>query len=299
MTNWSKEKIIICILIAGLWLTNMYMIVLYKNAETKVNQLEEQYQQLQDYTQNMIDNYTNNFASQLNNAIEKQKEILIHDSNSIGTINTEKQTAMLNFEVTPKEYNDTTVVSLEINQQKITFEKNGSIFKGSVEVPLFEELEGPLVVNVDTNGLVSTQRIYLHYSRLYEQFMPQFEHYSGGSTNGNYKDGKYHINFGNRLIQLRNYGDVKFVKTELIVKINDKEVNRINYEPIIEDESFCLNKNLKVKAEEYDDVDVYIYAVDELGIEHYKQVYFGKDLEMYDNTYYYVLPNGEKWATPY
>lgn len=161
-------------------------------------------------------------VSDIQELIEAEDDILQSFEYEFGNIDTEKHTVMFAFECVLKEYNESTVVTLQYMNEEIQFEKQGVYFVGQIELPLFEAIDyGSCFVSALTDDVIKTEEVtYVPYGILINECVPNI--YAGDDLGFDYSKGKLNV-IGNVHVSFEpELSDVRFV-----TYVNGKEIESV------------------------------------------------------------------------
>lgn len=173
-----------------------------------------------------------NLDSKINGLKSEMKE-MIREANSLTEeleftfvgAGTQPNTAAYDVTLTPKEQANSTKVELTVGDTTVAFTRNGDIFMGTVDIPLFEENSGYPILSVTTAGITKKQEleeIGLWYA--YLDCLPQlFQSTSGNGSSEDPEKRDAFLAYALRLNETYTDTPVTFEKVTMTKTVNGKE----------------------------------------------------------------------------
>lgn len=173
---------------------------------------------------NRMRNEISSIYSNVNDLLEEQGSILDDYNYQIGELDEATLSVPLNFTVLPKQLSESETAMLYVNGQEIVMERQWSLFNGTVDVSLFDDLEARVVLS--DMGVQCSETLRIVRPNLRERFLPVlYAHYQGRST---FNDGEYEMD---GLVVLEGKGitdgGIFMEDLELLVSIDDQVVDRL------------------------------------------------------------------------
>lgn len=187
-------------------------------------------QELQN-TRNQLSSENQNIRSEVSNIyhnvdelLEKQVSLLDDYDYQIGDLDVATLSVPLNFTIFPKQLSESETAMLYVNGQEVMMGRQWSLFNGTVDVSLFDDLEARVVLS--DMGVQRSETLRLVRPNLRERFLPVlFAHYQGRSS---YNDGEYEMD---GLVVLEGkgitVGGIFMEAIELLVSIDGQVIDRI------------------------------------------------------------------------
>lgn len=257
------------IIVVVLVLINIFTLFKINSVENSLERHMQQY----DNDVNNVENNINNIYSNVDEKLKKQASILDSYDVKIGDeLNSNNYTVPVTLTITPKEYSDGLIATLQLNSKKISMQKEGTSFVGITDVYIFDDFQ--LKVILEQNGVKKTESIE-EYSQLQYKYLLEIYGGFGGNesySSGIYKyDGDINVNFENsqnnspKKVSLVKYlngtvvseQEVEFTDN-MIIPVNDKlELNA--------NDKFMLCANIQDKYGINYKYVVMLYEIDSKG----------------------------------
>ena len=186
--------------------------------------------------------------------------------------------------VVPKTITDDMVLNISYDGQTVAMNKTpDGKYAGTLMVDMFKENVGFPLVTIESKGETKTEYLTdLYLSEMWPDFIPSLRANVAEdvSSTRRYKDGKLPVRL---LIGIgydvpNNGAEIKFEDVYLLVKVNDKEIDRKDMNDKFntltsdtEDAEFVLEETYEVSKS--DKLSVYVVGQDELGFIHEQNVY--------------------------
>lgn len=195
-----------------------------RSLSERLEWLEHQNQVLSDRVQNLnhkVDGVKSELAEMIREANSLTEEL---GYNIVGA-GTHPNTAAYEVTLTPKELAANTKVEITVGDTTVAFTRNGDIFMGTVEIPLFEENVGYPILSVTSAGITKKQElkeIGLWYA--YMDYLPQlFQSMSGNGSSEDPEKRDAFLAYALRSNETYTDAPVTFTKVTMTQTVNGEE----------------------------------------------------------------------------
>ncbi|MHB1152023.1 MAG: hypothetical protein ACYCWE_11265 [Eubacteriales bacterium] len=257
------NKNIAPVLIVVLILLQIITVFRIENLQNDLTNTRNQLNQIISEQSNKI----SNIYTDIDKMLKRQSSIIDSYDYSFGSVDIEKLTIPVTFNITPKETKENTSVLLYVSGESAEMNKEGTVFNASVNVPVLNVFEVKVVIN--DGDIQKTEKIDV-WENLRERVFPTlYINYEGENTSGYIKEqkklsGEYYKK-GNLLIEIKEAVNNTIVNIHLVSEIGDTVVSEkpiaISRGSWIEiDERYLLSAGQTLKMT--------IVATDNLGFIH-------------------------------
>ena len=195
-----------------------------RSLSERLEWLEHQNQVLSNRVQNLnhkVDGVKSELAEMIREANSLTEEL---GYNIVGA-GTHPNTAAYEVTLTPKELAANTKVEITVGDTTVAFTRNGDIFMGTVEIPLFEENVGYPILSVTSAGITKKQElkeIGLWYA--YMDYLPQlFQSMSGSGSSEDPEKRDAFLAYALRSNETYTDAPVTFTKVTMTQTVNGEE----------------------------------------------------------------------------
>lgn len=246
----------------------------------KINELENQISNLDNiiasYNQQVsnMQNNINSIYTNVDEMLKKEASLLSSVDYTLGELNTEEHTIPVTVKLTPKHLTDDTKITMNVEGQTVSFERNGNEFSASFSVNMFITLDDYPMLSIVAGGTTKTEQLEnVVLSNLYSNYLPIV--YAHISPFDKYKDGKLTIDSHLSYDVKPSSQDSKITvtKAELITEKNGKEIDRTDISDMIGKDSQVGSFNKTYDVKYGDTLSIYAITEDSLGYIHKSLAY--------------------------
>lgn len=246
----------------------------------KINVLSNEISNLQGVIsgyQNQVNNLRSDINSIYDNVderLKKEASLLSSVYYSLGELNTEEHTIPVTVKLTPKHLTDDTKITMNVEGQTVSFERNGNEFSASFPVNMFITLDDYPMLSIVAGGTTKTEQLEnVVLSNLYSNYLPIV--YAHISPFDKYKDGKLTIDSHLSYDVKPSSQDSKITvtKAELVTEKNGKEIDRTDISDMIGKDSQVGSFNKTYDVKYGDTLSIYAITEDSLGYIHKSLAY--------------------------
>lgn len=263
--NW---KTFIIVLMAVLLAFSLYKIALLSDEidslKSRNSNLTGDVQVLRDEINSIYDN--------VDKQLKKQASLISGVDFSIGNPSEDMKTVELSLTVVPKLISDDMQVSVTVDGVTAPLERNGNVFKGTIDVGLFVDYNQWPLLSIKTADGTKTEYLEdVDVSYMFSRHLPSlYADMSGGS--GKFSDGTLSVDLGFTVETkpASPNAPITFTSFTLIEEVNGKEISRqdITEEVRKSGESYNTRYVKNFKVTYGDKLKVYVIAEDSLGYIH-------------------------------
>lgn len=224
---------------------------------------------------NQISSMNGNINSIYNNVdemLKKEASILSDVDYSLGELDTNTHTVPVTVKVIPKTLTDNMMLSLNVGEKSVDFERNGNEFSVTFPANIFIAQRDFPMLNITANGETKTELLEgSPLTALYTRYLPTI--YSYITPFDEFEDGKLEID-GHLQFDVKpasSESNVSIVSVELLTTKNDIEITRedITDKILRKDGMDSVQPHFTVKASyeaKYgDEIRIIVIAKDSLG----------------------------------
>ena len=246
----------------------------------KINELENQISNLDNiiasYNQQVsnMQNNINSIYTNVDEMLKKEASLLSSVDYTLGELNTEEHTIPVTVKLTPKHLTDDTKITMNVEGQTVSFERNGNEFSASFSVNMFITLDDYPMLSIVAGGTTKTEQLEnVVLSNLYSNYLPIV--YAHISPFDKYKDGKLTIDSHLSYDVKPSSQDSKITvtKAELVTEKNGKEIDRTDISDMIGKDSQVGSFNKTCDVKYGDTLSIYAITEDSLGYIHKSLAY--------------------------
>lgn len=271
--NWKTAVIIV---MAGLLLFCM----------ARINDMSDEIATLQNALSNCehrISNMDSNISSIYNNVdemLKKEASLLSNVDYTLGELNTENHTVPVTVKLTPKSLTDDTQMTMSVDGQTISFERNGNEFTATFSVGMFLAFNDYPMLNIVDDGATKTELLEsVELTTLYTRYLPNV--YAYVTPFDEFKNGKLEID-GTLQFDAKPTtadGAVSITKVELVTVKNKQEVARTDITDTVKADHNHVPVQATYDAQYGDEFCIYIVAEDSLGYTHKVPAYYWHEVD--------------------
>ncbi|NLM72451.1 MAG: hypothetical protein GX184_00220 [Clostridiaceae bacterium] len=258
------KKNISTVLIVFLLITQVILLIKISSLE---NSLEHHLDSLK-WAQENINSSIDSVYSHVNNVFEKKESLLEHAEFKIGAPDKENLTIPITYTVIPKEVGSKTSVSLELNGEIHTMERNGTSFTVTVFEDIFSAEIFPKILIADDDIVKTELNVDLNIWNIKEKIFPPFYvRLDGRTTQKNKQEYLRQGTISSNINESKaSLASIEYVEARLVIKVDDK---------IVKDELIDINKldgyevNEKIPLNDGRTVTMTIIVKDSFGLEHH------------------------------
>lgn len=230
--------------------------------QNDLRNVKNQLDNLASYQSNQISNIYTNIDSML----KRQSSILDSYDYSFGTIDSDKLTVPVTFNITAKEVKSDTQAMLYVSGESIEMRKNGTTFAATIPADIFDALEAKVVLA--DGGIQRTEKLEV-WENLREKVLPtvyirfEGENSSGYSKNPGENTGEYQSKLSLRL-DVKPVQNNTIEKARLVIEIDGKVIS----EKPFNSGGLLNNIDEKITLSAGKTLTMSVLATDSLGLVH-------------------------------
>lgn len=208
--SWSKIVIIVILVLMAVLVGGMY---------GKLVELTSQIAYLQDTT-NIILTDVGGMESTIAQTLKEETGMVESYSIQVTDMNLVAKTYDVSVYLIPREYTDSTTISVFFGTLECPLTKDGYAYTGTITLPITESFDGNLTF-LFADGTKKNTEVYSNY----EGIQTNLEQVLSGSTESepSYKEGVLSLK-GDVIYSLSGKGQYEFDSLELVAEWNDEEV---------------------------------------------------------------------------
>ncbi len=266
---------------------------------------------------NQISSMSGNINSIYNNVdemLKKEASILSDVNYSLGELDTSTHTVPVTVKVVPKTLTDNMMLSLNVGEKSVDFERNGSEFSVTFPANIFIAHRDFPMLSITANGETKTELLENSpLTALYTRYLPII--YSYVTPFDEFKNGKLEID-GPLQFDVKpasSESNVSIISVELVTTKNDKEIARedITDKILHKDGMDTVEPHYTVRASyeaKYgDEICIIVIAKDSLGYTYKIPAYYWCEIDegtsqavtVVDNSTEIYDVNGNLLTKPY
>lgn len=271
--NWKTAVIIV-------------MVGLLMFCLAKINDMSDEIATLQNTISNyqhQISNMNSNIDSIYNNVdemLKKEASLLSSVDYTLGELDTENHTVPVTVKLTPKSLTDDTQMTMNVDGQTISFERNGNEFTATFSVGMFLAFNDYPMLNIVADGATKTELLEsVELTTLYTRYLPNV--YGYVTPFDEFKNGKLEIN-GTLQFDAKpttTDGAVSITKVELVTVKNKQEIARMDVTDKVKSDVNHIPVQATYDAKFGDEFCIYIVAEDSLGYTHKVLAYYWHEVD--------------------
>jgi len=177
---------------------DIVMAVLLVACFAKIHELENQIANFNNTIVNgnhLISNMQHNIDSIYDNVekqLKKEASLLSSIDYTLGELNTNDHTVPVTMNLTPKTLTDDVKIAVNVDGQRVTFERNGNEFSATFSVGMFIEYDNFPMLNIVTDDTTKTELLEnVSLTALYDRYLPMV--YAYITPFDEFKNGKLSI----------------------------------------------------------------------------------------------------------
>lgn len=188
----------------------------------------------------------------------------------IASYDADKKTVTYNVQMRVKEFNESTKVSLRVDEQLVELMADSlGEYTGKFSVSMFETIEGPISVRIDNNGMIITEEVdNIFPYDVWKECMPTL--WATPVFGYEYSSSKKKITLDENLnFGINNVYGVSFTDLYIEIHVDGKDIRKVDvgFDESKSDYSIELDKHLTDISSD-DKVTIHLVGVDSLGYTH-------------------------------
>jgi len=260
------------LIIAVLIIMNIFTLYKLNTLESNINYRIRNLENLQRDTAYGIDSIYSN----VNAMLKKEASILDSYNIELGDLNPDDFTVPVTVTITPKEYTDDLIAILQLNDNNIQMQKDGTSFTVTYDTYVFDDVV--IKINLNQGDVIKTETLDEYYDFKSNYLLNISGGYSGGAS---YSNNEYAYN-GSIDLDFGYYDNNSPVEFSIVEEVNGKVVNEVPVEePAIEHNSILIPVNRKIELEPGSKVFIYANVKDKYGL-CYKYLVFSQYVALDD-----------------
>lgn len=267
MKKIPSHAVILYIFIALLVIFNITTLNKLSRLETNII---NRFQRLENAQQN-LSREINTIKPNIDTMFKRQASILDSYDISYGKLNSKKLTVPVTITITPKQYFETSLASLLVNDNEVAMTKKGANFYVTADINIFDNIN--LKVSLKQDTLIKTETIKENISLHSKYLLEIFGRFEGESSTRFIKDDEgnmvnnYTYN-GDIFLDIKGAIENTQVKVDIIEEINGEITYQESYDAK-DAKEIPVNRNINILPD--DKLILYAVVKDNYGL-NYKYI---------------------------